>query len=681
MDRFEDNDTAATATDLHDVVGTVSETALSVESNDPDWYRFTLPSAGRFGDTVSVAFDHALGDVDLELYASDDTTEPLYYSNGQVNIEEISLEGLAAGSYYARVFAFSGNNPDYTLAVTVAPQVPGDRFEDNDTAATATDLHDVSGTVSETALSIETDDPDWFRFTLPSAGRPGDTVSVEFNSALGDVDLELYGSDGTTLLHSSYGNGNLEEISLAGLAAGSYYALVYALTGTDNPDYELVVAVAPQATGGNDVLTGDDGANIFNGLGGDDAIDGLGGIDTAVYTGARADYAISLAGAVRLVNDIIPGRDGNDSLSSIERLQFADTAVAYDIEGNAGMAAKLVGAVFGASALQDAALVGSYLSLLDGGASAQEVAALAVASARFAQLAGSHGDTDFVNTVYENVVGVAPSTAELNEFLGLLDTGVFTQATLALLAAEHPLNQARIDLAGLAGTGLGYGVVAPGTVQFGTSGPDTLTGTSADDQLYGLAGNDTLNGGTGNDSLEGGDGIDRAVFSGPSSQFGWSRADTGWRVSDDLGPTTIDLQGIERLQFEDRHVALDLDGAAGMTAKLLGAVFGASYVNNAEYVGIGLSVFDAGMSYEQVAQLALDARLGAGHTHQQAVELMYFNLIGVAPSPQESAALVALINDDYTEADIAVFAADLDYNTVNIDLVGLSQTGLEYVPA
>ena len=126
-----------------------------------------------------------------------------------------------------------------------------------------------------------------------------------------------------------------------------------------------------------------------------------------------------------------------------------------------------------------------------------------------------------------------------------------------------------------------------------------------------------------------------------------------------------------------------MDGAAGMTAKLLGAVFGASFVANPEFVGIGLSVFDAGMSYEQVAQLALDAALGAGHTHQQAVELMYFNLIGVAPSPQESAELVALIDVHhvYTEASIAAFAAELSYNTDNIDLVGLAQTGIDYVPA
>jgi len=62
---------------------------------------------------------------------------------------------------------------------------------------------------------------------------------------------------------------------------------------------------------------------------------------------------------------------------------------------------------------------------------------------------------------------------------------------------------------------------------------------------------------------------------------------------------------------------------------------------------------------------------------------MYTNLIGVAPSPHDSAELVALIDvyHVFTEASIAVYAAELPYNTANIDLVGLTQTGIEYVPA
>ena len=65
MDRFEDNDTVATATDLRNVGGTVFETALSIESDDLDWYLFTLPSAGRRGDTISVE-DRVLHDHGLQ---------------------------------------------------------------------------------------------------------------------------------------------------------------------------------------------------------------------------------------------------------------------------------------------------------------------------------------------------------------------------------------------------------------------------------------------------------------------------------------------------------------------------------------------------------------------------------------------------------------------------------------
>lgn len=47
--------------------------------------------------------------------------------------------------------------------------------------------------------------------------------------------------------------------------------------------------------------------------------------------------------------------------------------------------------------------------------------------------------------------------------------------------------------------------------------------------------------------------------------------------------------------------AYDLDGHAGETAKILGAVFGAESITNQKYVGIGLSLLDDGMEYEQLA--------------------------------------------------------------------------------
>jgi hypothetical protein len=140
----------------------------------------------------------------------------------------------------------------------------------------------------------------------------------------------------------------------------------------------------------------------------------------------------------------------------VERLKFTDSSVAVDLQGAAGMTAKLFGAVFGRSFVQDKELNGIGLSLFDSGMTYDQVAGLAVASNFFAHLASSHSNHDFMNFVYRNVVGVLPSTAELDMLVSLLDSGAHTQATFAVLAAETPLNQQNINFVGLQQTGLDY---------------------------------------------------------------------------------------------------------------------------------------------------------------------------------------------------------------------------------
>jgi hypothetical protein len=61
-----------------------------------------------------------------------------------------------------------------------------------------------------------------------------------------------------------------------------------------------------------------------------------------------------------------------------------------------------------------------------------------------------------INLLYTNVVGQGPSTGELNEFLALLENGTFTQTSLAVEAAFHPLNSISVGLIGLVDTGLQY---------------------------------------------------------------------------------------------------------------------------------------------------------------------------------------------------------------------------------
>ena len=148
--------------------------------------------------------------------------------------------------------------------------------------------------------------------------------------------------------------------------------------------------------------------------------------------------------------------DGSDTITHIERLQFSDQGVALDLDGNAGQVARALGAVFGKAAVGNKPLVGIGLQLLDGGMSYADFIALAVSTSAFEQLAGDRSNTAFVNTLYRNVVGVAPDAASRDYFVALLESGALTQASFARLASDTAANAQQIGLAGLTNTGLGY---------------------------------------------------------------------------------------------------------------------------------------------------------------------------------------------------------------------------------
>ncbi|MCO4759079.1 MAG: hypothetical protein KC477_13750, partial [Oceanospirillaceae bacterium] len=59
---------------------------------------------------------------------------------------------------------------------------------------------------------------------------------------------------------------------------------------------------------------------------------------------------------------------------------------------------------------------------------------------------------------------------------------------------------------------------------------------------------------------------------------------------------------------------------------------------------------------------------------------LYTNVVGVEPSDAALAQYVGLLdNGTYTIGGLGVLAADLALNTQDINLTGLSQTGLEFV--
>ncbi|WP_153003450.1 hypothetical protein [Thiomicrospira sp. WB1] len=165
------------------------------------------------------------------------------------------------------------------------------------------------------------------------------------------------------------------------------------------------------------------------------------------------------------------------------------------------------------------------------------------------------------------------------------------------------------------------------------------------DEVRGFEGNDRFqgNGGEGEemDHFYGGNGIDTAIYRGNFSEytietasFTDERLDNGTLVSGTVVRDNHEqrdgsdaLLNVERLEFADKKVALDIDnGHAGQTAKILGAVFGADAVTNQEYAGIGLHYLDNGWPYEQLMGTALETALGQNASNEDVVTLLYENL-------------------------------------------------------
>ena len=196
----------------------------------------------------------------------------------------------------------------------------------------------------------------------------------------------------------------------------------------------------------NDTIKGQPGIDDFDG--------GL-GIDTVVYSGPQERYTINKSGNRYVVTEPT-GSDDTDKLTNIERLHFSNGKVALDVEnGNAGEAARLIGALLGPTFVQDKAIVGIVINLLDQKNPSEAIVALGLATPTFITLAGSSSNADFVKLVFSNVMGRAPSPSESSTYINLLETGT-SQSALAVAAAHIEQTAERINLVGLIQHGLDF---------------------------------------------------------------------------------------------------------------------------------------------------------------------------------------------------------------------------------
>jgi len=140
------------------------------------------------------------------------------------------------------------------------------------------------------------------------------------------------------------------------------------------------------------------------------------------------------------------------------------------------------------------------------------------------------------------------------------------------------------------------------------------------------------------------------------------------------------LSSIERIKFNDVSVAIDFDGNAGKAVGMIGALIGKEALSKKDLIGIALKIYDDGkMEDTAIARFALDSLLGKNPSNKDVVDLLYKNITGVMPDEKVEASYMSMIEDKtVTQEWLTLLAANLELNKLNINLVGLSKTGIEF---
>ena len=240
-DRFESNDSSATAVNLDTVPFHLSNQlsqehpGLSIHNDtDQDWFRYTAPENGQL--IVDVQFRHALGDLDVQLF--DKALTELAHAKTQSDNEQIVYPVTAEQVVYIKVFGFRGATyPDYELIVS-GSAYPPDAFEGaggNDSMETAARLDAVN--VDYDNLTIHNaGNEDWFKFTAPS--NDAHNVSILFDDAEGDLDLRIVDRLDNELAISETSD-NDEHVTFPGTAGETYFIHVFGYQDATHPNYTL----------------------------------------------------------------------------------------------------------------------------------------------------------------------------------------------------------------------------------------------------------------------------------------------------------------------------------------------------------------------------------------------------------------------------------------------------------
>jgi len=281
------------------------------------------------------------------------------------------------------------------------------------------------------------------------------------NIFTGNSNNNLFVAD--TLSDTFVGGGGFDTVDFSNEKSGVTVDLSKgtAKIGTISDKLTGISAVKGSISASN-TMTGDANNNSFYTGGKGDIVIGGGGIDTCVYTktssinlfGWDDSYTIGVTTSNQLVVGLASNPKVNvDILTNIERLQFNNKSLAFDLHssagtltGNAGIVEKILGAVLGQDDLQNQHLIGIGLSYLDKGTTYSQLVDLALT---YKELSAPK---DVITRVWKNILGAAPTDPQISN---IISSGI-SMNTFVMQAADSVFNTSKIDVVGIAKIGLAY---------------------------------------------------------------------------------------------------------------------------------------------------------------------------------------------------------------------------------
>ena len=217
---------------------------------------------------------------------------------------------------------------------------------------------------------------------------------------------------------------------------------------------------------------------------------------------------------------------------------------------------------------------------------------------------------------------------------------------------------------------------------------------------------DNVRGGTGNDtfmgygSIEyddyffGEGGTDTAVYQGRLSEYTIEASDDIWdgRIGDGTrasGYVVTDLEnarddrdglvGVERLQFSDVTLALDIDGTAAEAYRIYKAAFDRQ--PDSEGLGFWIKHMDAGMGIDAVAEQFISSAefiqmYGPSPSDEQFVDLLYANVLDRQPDQSGYDFWIGAMSRGLTRAGVLAEFSESAENVTNV--APLIEDGIQY---